>query len=63
MLLPLRSLLKFDRNDRNGNDIINSSNYKSLLDDNSSIQLGSVKSVLKRLRSNRPQQIKRVNDC
>ena len=63
MLLPLRSLLKFDRNDRNGNDIINSSNYKSLLDDNSSIQLGSVKSVLKRLHSNRPQQIKRMNDC
>ena len=62
MLLPLRSSLKFDRNDRNGNDIINSSNYKSLLDDNSSIQLGSVKFVLKGLRSNRPQQIKRVND-
>ena len=44
-------------NDRNGNNIINSSNYKSLINDNSAIQLGSVKSVLKRLCSNHPQQI------
>ena len=44
-------------NDRNGNNIINLSNYKSLINDNSAIQLGSVKSVLKRLRSNHHQQI------
>ena len=43
--------------DRNGNNIINSTNYKSLINDNSAIQLGSVVSVLKRLRSNHPQQI------
>ena len=44
-------------NDRNGNNIINSSNYKSLINDNSAIELGSVKSVLRRLRSNHPQQV------
>ena len=44
-------------NDGNGNNINNSSNYKSLINDNSAIQLDSVKSVLKRLRSNHPQQI------
>ena len=44
-------------NDRNGNNIINSSNYKSLINDNSVIQLGSAKSVLKRLPSNHTQQI------
>ena len=43
--------------DRNGNNIINSTNYKSLINDNPVIQLGSVVSVLKRLRSNHPQQI------
>ena len=37
--------------------MINSSDYKSLINDNSAIQLGSVKSVLKRLQSNHPQQI------
>ena len=44
-------------NDHNANNIINSSDYKSLINDNSSIQLGSVKSFLKRLHSNHPQQI------
>ena len=41
----------------NGNNIINSSNYKSLINDNSAIQLGSGNSVLKRLCSNHPQQV------
>ena len=36
--------------------MVNSSNYKSLVNYNSAIQLGSVKSVLKRLHSNNPQQ-------
>ena len=36
--------------------MVNSSNYKSLVSDNSAIQLGSVKSVLKLLHSNNPQQ-------
>ena len=44
-------------NDCNGSNIINSSNYKSLINDNSAIELGSVKSVLKRLCSNHFQQI------
>ena len=44
-------------NDRNGNNIIDSSNYKSLINDDSAIQLGNVKSVLKRLCSGHPQQI------
>ena len=44
-------------NDRNGNNIINSWNYKSLINHNSATQLGSVKSVLKRLCSNHRQQI------
>ena len=44
-------------NDCNGSNIINSSNYKSLINDNSAIELGSVKSVLKRLCSNHLQQI------
>ena len=44
-------------NDHNGNSIISSSNYKYLINDNSAIQLGSAKSVLKHLRSNHPQQI------
>ena len=37
--------------------MINSSNYKSLINDDSAIQVGSVKSVLKCLHSNHPQQI------
>ena len=37
--------------------MVNSSDYKSLINDNSAIELGSVKSVLKRLQSNHPQQI------
>ena len=41
----------------NGNNIINSSNYKSLINENLAIQLGCVKSVLTRLRSNHRQQI------
>ena len=44
-------------NDCNGSNIINSSNYKSLINDNSAIEMGSVKSVLKRLCSNHFQQI------
>ena len=44
-------------NDHEVINIINSSNYKSLINDNSAIQLGSVKSDLKCLRSNHPQQI------
>ena len=44
-------------NDHNGNNIINSSDYKFLINDNSAIQLGSVKSALKCLHSNHPQQI------
>ena len=44
-------------NDHNSNNIINSSDYKSLINDNSSTQLGSVKSFLKRFCSNHPQQI------
>ena len=42
----------FFSNDHNGNNIISSSNYKSLVNDSSAIRLGSVKSVLKH-----PQQI------
>ena len=44
-------------NDHKGSNIIGSSNYKSLINDNSTIQLGSVGSVLKQLRSNHLQQI------
>ena len=44
-------------NAQNGNNIISSSQYKSLINDNSAIQLGSAKSVLKRLCSNHPKQI------
>ena len=44
-------------NGYNGNNIITSSNYKSLINDNTAIRLGSIKSVLKRLCSNHPQQI------
>ena len=44
-------------NDHNGNNIINSSDYKSLINENSAIQLGTVKSVLRCLHSNHPQQI------
>ena len=44
-------------NDNAGNNVISSSKYKSLTDDNSAIPLGGVKSVLKRLPSNHPQQI------
>ena len=41
-------------NDHNGNNIINSSDYKSLINENSAIQLGTVKSVLRCLHSNHP---------
>ena len=44
-------------NDLNGNNIISPSNYKSLINYNSAFQLGSVKSVLKGIRSNQPQQV------
>ena len=44
-------------NKHNDNNIFNSSNYESLINDNLAIQPGFVKSVLKRLRSNHPQQI------
>ena len=44
-------------NDLNGNNIISPSNYKSLINYNSAFQLGSVKSVLKSIRSNQPQQV------
>ena len=43
-------------NDHNSNNIINLSNYKSLINDNSAIQFSMVKSVLKSLCSNHPQQ-------
>ena len=45
-------------NDHNGHNIINSSNCKSLINDNSAIQLANVKSILKRLCSNHPPQIR-----
>ena len=44
-------------NNHNDNKIFNSSNHRSLVIDNLAIELGFVKSVLKRLRSNRRQQI------
>ena len=44
-------------NKHNNNNIFNSSNYESLINDNLAIQPGFVKSVLKRLCSNHPQQI------
>ena len=44
-------------NKHNDNNIFNSSNYESLINDNLATQPGFVKSVLKRLRSNHPQQI------
>ena len=44
-------------NNHNGNYIFNSSNNKSLINDNLAIQPGIVKSVLKCLHSNHPQQI------
>ena len=44
-------------NDLNGNNIISPSDYKSLINYNSAFQLGSVKSVLKSIRSNQPQQV------
>ena len=43
-------------NDHNGNNIVRSSNYKYLINDNSAIQFGSVKSILKWVSSNQPQQ-------
>ena len=44
-------------NKHNDNNTFNSSYYESLINDNLAIQPGFVKSVLKRLRSNHPQQI------
>ena len=44
-------------NKHNDNNIFNSSNYESLINDNLAIKPGFVKSVLERLRSNHPQQI------
>ena len=44
-------------NGNNGHSVIRSWNYKFLINDNPAIQLGSGKSVLKRLCSNHPQQI------
>ena len=44
-------------NKHNDNNIFNSSNYESLINDNLAIQPGFVKSVLKHLRSNHPQEI------
>ena len=43
-------------NEHNGINIINLSNYRSLTNDNSAIQLGSVQSVLKSRHSNHYQQ-------
>ena len=48
-------------NEHNGINIINLSNYRSLTNDNSAIQLGSVQSVLKRRHSNHYQQIGLLN--
>ena len=47
------NLINYDKS----NNIISSSNYKSFINDNSSIQLGIFKTALKCLRSNHPQQI------
>ena len=44
-------------NKHNGNNIINLSNYRSLINDNSAVQLCSVRFVLKRRHSNHYQQI------